>query len=363
MNILFIIEGMSRGGKERQLVEMIKNLAKKPEYKLCLCILNEKNEFPELLDYLTDVYNFERGNKINFRLLIQLVKITKLFKPDVIHTWDPISSFYTIFLKLKGRFLYINNTIRWAQPKSFFSISDKILFKLIFFFSDIVVANSFAGLRLYAPENKGTVVYNGFNLQRANISEDINTLKKEYDIVSDKVVGMVANITDLKDYKTFIKAAAIISKKRDDTIFVSVGTGNKSEEAKRLVREYKLDQKFIFLGKRNNVERIIKVFDVGVLASFSEGMSNSIMEYMALAKPVVATDSGGTKELIINGETGFLTKQEDFCEMAEKIEYFLENRENAINYGLNGFLRISNDFGLEQMVENYITIYKNQLMN
>jgi glycosyltransferase involved in cell wall biosynthesis len=357
MNILFIIEGMGRGGKERQLVELIKNLANRQNFKLCLCILDEKNEFPELSDYLTEMYTVKRGGKINFKLLLQLFKIAKKFKPDVIHTWDPISSFYTIFLKLKRRFRYINNTIRFAQPKSFFSLREKLLFRLIFFFSNIVVANSYAGLRLYAPIRKGVVIYNGFDLERANIKEDIVELKRDFNMHNEKVVGMVANITKLKDYKTFIKAAAIVTEKRDDTIFISVGQGNKLNEAKELVKELKLEKKFLFLGMHENIERIIKTFDVGVLSSLSEGLSNSIMEYMAMAKPVVATDSGGTRELIIDGSNGFLTIPKDYKCMAQKIDLLLDNNELSRQYGLNGLSRISTEFGLERMVNNYIAIY------
>lgn len=336
---------------------MIKGLVKRPDYKLCLCVLDEKIEFPELFDHLNDVYIFKRGNKFNIHLLLELSRIALKFRPDVVHTWDAIASFYANFLKFQIKFFYLNNTIRWAQPKDFFSVSDKLLFNLNFFFSNIVVANSFAGLKLYAPAKKGAVVYNGFDLQRASIQESVASLKEEYKIKSDKVVGMVANITDLKDYSTFINAAAIISKKRDDTVFLAVGTGNKINETKNLVTELKLDQQFIFMEEHNQIERIIKTFDVGVLSSFSEGMSNSIMEYMALAKPVVATDSGGTREIIIDGETGFLTKPKDCNDLAEKIEFLLVNSEKSIEFGLNGLSRISIKFGLEQMVNNYISLY------
>ena len=64
---------------------------------------------------------------------------------------------------------------------------------------------------------------------------------------------------------------------------------------KNILHEY--SNKFIFLTKQDDIESIINIFDIGILATFTEGISNSIIEYMALAKPVIATDGGGTSEI------------------------------------------------------------------
>lgn len=68
--------------------------------------------------------------------------------------------------------------------------------------------------------------------------------------------------------------------------------------------EYKDNIKF--LSSQENVESIMNICDIGVLASFTKGFSNSIMEFMALGKPMIATDGGGTKELVVDGNTGYL---------------------------------------------------------
>src|SRR5690606_31004954 len=103
-----------------------------------------------------------------------------------------------------------------------------------------------------------------------------------------KVVGMVAAFSAFKDYKTFINAANIVLEKRNDVVFVCVGDGPKLNECKSIVQKNNSD-KIIFTGKQKNVENIVNVFDIGVLSTFNEGISNSIMEYMALSKPVVVT--------------------------------------------------------------------------
>jgi glycosyltransferase involved in cell wall biosynthesis len=89
------------------------------------------------------------------------------------------------------------------------------------------------------------------------------------------------------------------------------------------------------------VESYINVMDVCVLATFTEGISNSVMEYMALGKPVVATEGGGTGELVRSGETGFLVKPSDPGMMAGKIEELISDEELRKRMGEMGKDRIS----------------------
>ena len=117
-----------------------------------------------------------------------------------------------------------------------------------------------------------------------------------------------------------------------------------------------------FLGNQSDTESIINVFDVGVLATFTEGISNAIMEYMAFSKPVVATDGGGTKEILIHNETGFLVRQSDVEDLANKIEILLDDRSLSTRFGATGKDRLVKEFNLNKMTERYINFYQNILM-
>jgi glycosyltransferase involved in cell wall biosynthesis len=252
------------------------------------------------------------------------------------------------------KFKYVNGTIRWAQPKKIFTLFERLSFFISFNLADIVVANSNAGKTLYAPKRLGIVINNGFDHTRISDIKNTDNLRSSLDLIGKKVIGMVANFTDYKDYKTFILAAQKVSYERDNVIFIAIGNGPRLEEFKLLVKKLGISDKFRILTE---IEEMVAVFDIAVLSSFSEGMSNSIMEYMALAKPIIATDSGGTKELVSDMFNGFLIKKQDPQMLAEKILFLIDNPEIAIEFGDRGKKILLDKFSLEKMVNNYYNLY------
>lgn len=104
-----------------------------------------------------------------------------------------------------------------------------------------------------------------------------------------------------------------------------------------------------------------RTIDNGVLATYSEGISNSIMEYMALRKPVVATNGGGINELVLHGKTGFLVDSNDAHELSKRIEQLLADEELANRMGSAGCERIKRKFSLEKMTNLYVELYERLL--
>jgi glycosyltransferase involved in cell wall biosynthesis len=172
---------------------------------------------------------------------------------------------------------------------------------------------------------------------------------------------MVASFSIKKDYKTFLEAATIILERRDDVTFLAIGEGdylNYYEEmgASKYTRYIK------FLGLQNPIEPIINIFTIGVLCTSTqvhrEGISNSIMEYMALSKPVIATSGGGTNEIVINNVTGCLINQNNVKELVERIEFLVDHKKIAKNMGESGRKRILEKFNIKKMTDTYLELYK-----
>lgn len=117
---------------------------------------------------------------------------------------------------------------------------------------------------------------------------------------------MVGRFHRERDYRTFFKAAKLLCSERKDITFVAVGEGPDLESFRmRLKSDGQSNIRILGVSKR--VEEIVKTFSVGVLVSTNgEGISNVIMEYMALEKPVIATDAAGNREIVKDGENGFL---------------------------------------------------------
>ena len=113
----------------------------------------------------------------------------------------------------------------------------------------------------------------------------------------------------------------------------------------------------LFLGKQDNVENIMNVCDIGVLSTFTEGISNALLEFSALGKPVITTSGGGNVELVKQGKTGYLVNQKSPEELAEKIMLLLGNKTKRIQFGRAGKSRIESDFSIHKMIENFRSLY------
>ena len=100
------------------------------------------------------------------------------------------------------------------------------------------------------------------------------------------------------------------------------------------------------------------MFDVAVNSSLSEGLSNTVIEYMASSKPVVATNAGGNSEVVIDGETGFIVSPKDSNALANAILSILENKEMGIRFGISGRRRIEENFSIEKMITNYQNLFE-----
>jgi glycosyltransferase involved in cell wall biosynthesis len=248
----------------------------------------------------------------------------------------------------------INGSIRNAFSHTGFRWT---LERLLLLGSDYRVANSHAGLQsrgFSAADARSAVIYNGFDFSRVDlISGDRSHSEQAGD--RKKIVGMVAEFNPYKDYSTLILAAQTICARRKDVEFVMVGDGETLAASQRLAAGF---EAIHFVGRTTDVEAVVETFNVGALCTFVEGFSNSIMEYMALGKPVVATDGGGTRELVIDGVTGFLVPASDPAALAAKIEYLLDNPTIARRMGSAGETRLRREFALGRMVEETERLYE-----
>jgi len=363
MKILFFINGIYLGGKERRLVELMKEIQLRPQFQFELAVMDAEINYQEIINMKIKIHYLIRKSKKDLSVFSQLYSICKEFKPDIIHCWDGMTAIYSIpvckLLQIK-----LMNGMIVNCPSRRNILNKRILHsKLSFPFSDIIIGNSNAGLKAYnAPVKKSIVIYNGYNFKRNECLLEKNELRQQLNITTKHVIGMVATFSESKDYATYFKAAGIILKKRKDITFLAIGNNTDTKTANELL-ENEFSDHFRLLGKKSGIESFINMLDVGVLATFTEGISNSIMEYMALGKPVIATAGGGTSEIIKNKSTGFLVKVADAEDLANKIEYLLENTTKGIEMGLKGQERIRTFFSIEGMVEKYILAYKNLCNN
>ncbi|MDG5467418.1 glycosyltransferase [Deltaproteobacteria bacterium IMCC39524] len=358
MKILFITDGFKAGGRQRQLLEFLKGLKAYPEISYKLVMLSDCNEYPELDDLAIDICVLKRHIKKDPTIFFRLFKICRAYRPDIVHSCESMCTFYAIpVVKLLGIKL-INNIIRNAGSRAGPWFRRWTFPRITFPFSDIIISNSQAGINFFnPPRHKTYCVYNGFDFKRMKNLKDPAIIRQELGIESQYVIGMVASFTALKDQSALIKAAHHILRQRNNVTFLFVGDGEKRTACESEVDPVFVDR-ILFAGRRDDVESIVSVLTVGVLSTPREGISNSIMEYMAGGKPVVVTRGGGTEELVVDGETGYVLDPGDIGGMAKSITSLLENQTVAHRMGEAGRLRLEKNFGLDVMVQRQLEVHR-----
>ncbi len=358
MRFLFFIDNLSSGGKERRLIELIKGLIKEKYVNFELVVLSDTIHYKEIFDFGLTIHKIVRKSKRDLTVFSQVYKICKNYKPDFVHCWDSMSAIYLIPSSILLGFKIINGMVSDAPD---IKDLDKILWwraRFTFLFSKLIIGNSLAGLTAYkAPVRKSICIKNGFNFNRTHQLVDREQVKNKLGIKTPFIVGMVATNSKYKDYTTFFKAAQKILNKRSDVTFIAIGV----DTEKLTINGH--DANILLLGKRSDIEELINCFDVGTLSTYTEGISNSILEYMALAKPVIASGGGGTPEIVEDGKTGFLIPVRSPQILADKIDLLLNNQNLRLNMGKAGNFKIRNEFSIEKMINEYLIQYRNLVNN
>lgn len=359
MKILFFLESLQSGGKERRSVELIRFLKDhSEEYEIELVVTDDQIHFEEIYETGVRIRILQRkGVKYDPSIFFRFFRICRNFKPDLIHCFGKMTTFYAIPSKVICGIPLISSLIADSK-KSYNSFSPySLLFNINLFFSDIVLANSYAGLKAYNINLfKARVIHNGVDLNRFLSGYDEELLRDEFKINTRFIVVMVAGFSSFKDYDLFIDVARETGKKRNDVTFLGVGDGSEWNRIKNRIEKEGIEN-VILTGRQKSVERIIASSDIGILCTKSEGISNSIIEYMALGKPVIATDmNGGSRELILDGETGYCTERKTNT-VTELIIKLLENPVLRAGMGEKGKQRIESSFSISRMGNDFRLLY------
>lgn len=316
--VLFIIDSLGPGGTERQVVEILKYLSKSKEIQVGLVTFKKDQYYSDEIKKSVKYFKEISKRPIFIRPILAISGSFRYFKPDIVYAWDGLSHFYSYIPSKYYRVKIINASIRDAGVEKGWRKAFKRFFLKR---SDMIIANSNTGLKVYGVG--GRVIYNAIDLNRFADKKNIN----EYNMV------MTANFTDHKDHQTFFDIAITLVRQNiiDRVFLIGDGPHRKRYEDHINGSFPDVSQRFIFTGTINNVEEYLAYCQVGVLCSkseYGEGVSNSILEYMAAGLVPIATDIGATSEVIENGKNGFLVKPQDPAEIIEIIK--LLRTDNAL---------------------------------
>lgn len=376
LRVLQLIDSFDQGGSERQALELTRLLHDSGRYEVFLASqkpdgvlrgsiadlkLGKVPAYP-----LTSFY--DRNAMDQLRRFVRYLKQSKI---DLLHTHD----FYTnIFGMTAG--LLAGVKVRIAsrrETNGMRSASQERAQRLAYSLAHQIVANSDSVKRKLLEEgvreDRITVIHNGLNPERVLAPENgsrKNVLRglglRGDSISTQRFVTIVANMRhEVKDYPMFLRAAQRVSSAVPGVAFLLAGEGELQESLKQLAAQLEIAGNTFFLGRCEDLAALLSVSDVCVLSSNAEGFSNSILEYMAAGRPVVATDVGGAREAIIEGETGYTVPAGNDELMGERIVSLLRDPDRAHLLGEQGRRVVEEKFSSEALLRNTEALYQRLL--
>ncbi len=189
------------------------------------------------------------------------------------------------------------------------------------------------------------------------ISQDeVNSFRQELGLsAADILYGVVARLSPQKDVATFLRAFA--AQPQNCHAYIA-GTGPLDSELKKLSSSLEISSRCHFLGFRKDVPLLLNACDVFVLSSLWEGLPLTVLEAMACSKAIVATAVDGSKEAIIDGETGLLTPPGNADELATKMKQLAEDKTLRDRMGKEGCERLLAHFHLDRVTELHLRLYE-----
>jgi glycosyltransferase involved in cell wall biosynthesis len=373
--VLHFVGTLAQGGSERQAVQLAGLIKQCGKYDVELATLDPDGVlreeagqlgFQNVASYpLNSFYDWNMATQVR-RCALQL----RSSKVSLIHTHDFYSN---IFGMIAGTLAGV--PVRIASRREVGGMRtppQQWVERRVYGLAHAIVANSEAVrtqlLREGIRESKTRVIYNGLNLDRLSVPrnksrEEMLSILGLPSTERCRIVTIVANLRhDVKDHPTFLRAAELVRREVPKTCFVLAGEGELLEPMRRLALQLGLQDQTFFLGRCQRIPELLAVSDVCVLSSKFEGFSNAILEYMAAARPVVATDVGGAREAVIDGETGYLVPAGDQVGMASRIVRVLQNPEEGRSFGEKGRRVVEEKFSAETQLRNTEELYS-QLLN
>lgn len=363
IKVLQLVEGFNFGGAETKLLELVKHMDK-DRFETTVVSLGLGNEIEDKFHNELDcrVMTFQRQKQIDFKLLARVRDFIRDEKIDIVMT----TLFYADVLGAmagksggaKGVFSWETiSSPKWLVPHRLWS------YRYAIRRADKVISVSKATATWLVEKRKVNpgkvmIIPYGVNLDKFNSTIKSVTRRSIGVNDDDIVIGQVSRLNEQKGHTYLIDAAPAIIAKQPKVKFVLVGDGPLRAELTQHIKANGVEDHFILLGFRQDVHEILPLFDVFTLPSLYEGLPNVVLEAMACALPVVATPVDGTKEAVIDKETGFLVPVGDVEQLAEKLLDVVSNDELKLKLGMAGRRRVEDEFSLEGQVKKFENLYE-----
>lgn len=363
IKVLHVVLSMETGGLENGIVNLI-NHSTQEDYIVDVLCLREKGELADrVTNPLSRVY-FD-GNT-DHSLLTSIKKIISICKSenyDIVHSHGFTTMLASYLAKKVCHFPIL---INGEHGTLYFDSLRKRLLQTFLF--------SRVNLNLTVSAELKTKILSLFNISKDNFKPIINgvdtsrfkrnineriTFRNKLGIKDNQIIiGSVGRLVSGKDYKSLIKAFSRIAPNIKNTHLIIAGDGPEYATLSSLICQLGLDSRIHLLGRRDDIPALLNAYDLFVLPSKSEGLSNTLLEAMSSGLPAIACDVGGNPEIVIPQVSGFLYEQGNEIQLSQILTSMCENQAAIDELSISARDHILKHHSLVSMVNNYESTYQ-----
>lgn len=320
--VLHVVYNLIRGGTEGQCARVAMALRQR------VAVSHREGFFLEAVESACGpVYEMRIRHLVGFQTLGEVRRLARFIREEeveLVHAWDADAAIFGSWAAIIAGVPYITSRRDLGE---IYSPQKRLLMTQADLGARAIVANAAAIKKNLFDDRriarKVRVISNLLDLDEFD-RQFAMPFSRRQELPPGRRVVLVSRLDPEKNVASFIRAAARVS--LPDVSFVIAGDGMERAPLAALAAELRLGPRLVFLGEVNEVPALLRECSVGVLVPHAnEGLSNSILEYMAAGLPVVATDCGGNGEVVEHGRTGMIVPVGDVVSIASGIVHVLQN--------------------------------------
>jgi len=373
LTVAHILHTLNTGGTETQLVRQLQYIDRENFNHIVCAARGGPLEAPlQDMNLSPIIFAPSRRGLLSYMVrLWRLMKLLRCYQVDIVHGRVGSGRFLSIvaaaLLRIPVRIITEGSTQRVTSIPPFAAWGLSILEK--FFerhFLTQVIAVSEAAKQAYQNRMKHRcpeiiVLHNGIALDDLKLPEDFQVASKRQELGISPSAFVLINVGRLvaaKAQADLLSAFQIVLRSYPYAHLMIVGQGELRETLQAQTQRLGLQDKVTFTGLRDDVPELLAASDLFVLSSTREGLPNSLLEAMAMSRPAVCTDAGGTKEALVDGETGILVPPRQPERLAIAICELIDDPLRRKQYGQAARKRIETEFDIQVMADKLGATYR-----
>lgn len=362
MKVLYIITGLGMGGAERQVCDLVDELSRLGN-DVRLVALNSKEEaktFPKDPSIQIDFLEMAKNPIGLVKAIFSLKRVIQTFQPDVVHCHmfhaNIIGRLTQLFVKFPKLVCTAHNTNEGSDIRM-------LAYRYSNWLSDLNTNVSEEAVEAFVKRKAVKIgqmiaMPNGIDSERFKRNEiSRDKLRQELELNNSFVFLAVGRLEEQKDYPNLLNAFKLVNQDNKATKLVIVGTGVLESGLKQLTQDLGISNNVIFIGLRKDIPEIMNIADTYVLSSKYEGLPLVLGEAMATENLVVATDCGGTREMM--GGNGFLVESENHIVLSEAMKNAIAlSPQEKSKIGEKAREHIIRNYSLSEVAKKWVRLYE-----